>query len=218
MIAGGLEVRLEFRGARQWPARVVGDDQRPAWGEQVQQPAEQSRLVVDVHQGVAAPDHVVGRGEVGRQHVVHEELNVFRRAGLRGALMGDGDHLGGEVDPRDVGLELLGQIQRRAADAAADVEDFDSRPQRVAELGDEVIRCIGAAGADVTRAENLFVAQNPGACVLAVIIVGRRRRVGGRLVMGGLRRTHGSPSVRAFRDHLRHAEFRQSRERLVWPV
>src|SRR5262249_40688851 len=56
-----------------------------------------------------------------------------------------------------------------------------------------VVGRLRAARADVPVAEDLLVAEDAGAGVLAVVVVGPRRRVGGRGCGGGLRRTHCLP-------------------------
>ena len=47
----------------------------------------------------------------------------------------DGDHLLGEVDARDLGAVGLRQVERRAADPAADVEHAHAGPQRSCPAG-----------------------------------------------------------------------------------
>ena len=58
---------------------------------------------------------------------------------LPGVLQRDGDHLLGQVDAGDLGPVGLRQVKRGAADAAADVEHADARPERAAQPPAEVV-------------------------------------------------------------------------------
>ena len=115
-----------------------------------------------------------------------------RMGELSGPLLGDRDHLGGEVDAGDLRAVLLGQEEHGAADAAADIEHGRAGDESAIELGAEVFGRFVAAGADVPSAEDPLVSQNPFAGVLAVVVVRRGRCVCGLLLLG----RHGVPSVR----------------------
>ena len=104
-------------------------------------------------------------------------MTVGRGVGLAGPLLGDLDHLGRQVDPGDDRPERPGQVERRAADPAADVEDPGARPEGPAQLGAEVLGGLVAAGADVPVAEDLLVPEDAGPGVLPLVVVGGGLRV-----------------------------------------
>ena len=137
-----------------------------------------------MHERVAAPDDVEGLGEFLFEDVTQDELHRFFHSELAGALVGDGDHLFGEVDADHLGAIRLREVKGGPADAAADVEDANPRAERRAQTGAEVIGRPGTAGADVAGAEDHLVSQDAGAAVLAMVI---ELGSGGR---GRLRRRH----------------------------
>ena len=63
------------------------------------------------------------------EDIAEDELHLVGDPQFAGTIEGDGNHLLGKVDSRDLGPVRLGEVKRRTADAAADIR-VRGRPGR----------------------------------------------------------------------------------------